>query len=369
MKKILLICFMFVVFITLAGCFNNDAIKPFGQKENMVLIANSLGETLSTFNSKDDLIENNISTLGQAPNQIVVRGSLAYVVNSLSNSIQIVDLSNFATVREISLGAGKNPMNIAILNKNKAYVTNFVTNTVDVINPSETDVSKQILKTIQLPLGADLSPNAGVTANAARPQGAIIKDNKLYVNLANLDTLTYGSGGPGFVCVIDTQTDAIVKEIQTSGTNANGMYSDEDNPHKIYVSCSGGWGMQDGTVEILDTVTDTISKSFRVAGGPGSMAVANGKIYAGDIYTGEIMVFDKDSNSSSPSINRIVIAETDYVNYIYTMISGIAVDTNGNLYAVEFNSDTLYVIDTATDSVKKGPIITGDGPQALAVIK
>ena len=369
MKKLLLTFMGIVLLFCLIGCGStniDNIVKLGGSDQFTLLIGNNLGETLGTLDLNGYQVQNNILTLGQSPNQIVVRNGLAYVVNSLSNSIQVINLLTSQTIREISLGTGKNPMNIAVLSDQKAYVTNFIANTVTVIDPSEDDTSKQILKTIALPSGADLPANQGVTTNAARPQGAVIKDDKLYVNLANLNTLTYMSGGPSYVCVIDTQDDAVIKKIETTGKNANGIYTDDNLPHKIYVSCTGTW-IGDGTIEVIDTATDTLSKSYLTGGAPGSLLVYNDKVYLGDLSTGQVSIFSKDTSEASPSISNIELVKTDFSKGVFGMIGGLAVDNDGKLFVTEFSSDSVYVVDTGTEKIVTGPITVGDGPQAVAI--
>ena len=364
MKNKILIIIM-ALFLLFSGCLGKNNLQLFGNGSGKLIIVNNLAETLGTFYIKNEAVNNNILTIGQSPNQIVIKNNLAYVVNSLSNSIQIIDLSNNSTIREISLGAGKNPMNIAIINSNKAYVTNFMANTIDVIDPSQSSTQNQIIKSISLSSGVNLPKDEGVTLNAARPQGAVIKNGKLYVCLANFSAEGYTAGGPGLVCVIDTTTDKILKIIQLNGRNANGIYTDDNLFNKIYVACTGTW-IGDGTIEVIDTSTDTLSKTYNTGGAPGSIIVHDDKVYVGDIGTGEVDIFNKDTNSSSPSINRIVLNQTIW-NENYGMIGGLALEKNGNLYITEFNSDKLYVLDTNIDEIKKGPYTVGDGPSAVAI--
>src|SRR3970040_3016477 len=97
-------------------------------------VVNGLAETLSKINLQTDSVTNHITTLGVAPNQVVVKGNRAYVVNSLSSNIQIIDLSADTTLGFISFGANRNPWAIAFLDSQIAFVTNFAANTLSKID-------------------------------------------------------------------------------------------------------------------------------------------------------------------------------------------------------------------------------------------
>jgi len=81
--------------------------------EPTAYVINTSGETLSKINLTTGVVDNDILTLGSDvycyPNQIVVRDTLAYVVNSGTHEIQIIDLKSEATVDFIDIGDGTNP--------------------------------------------------------------------------------------------------------------------------------------------------------------------------------------------------------------------------------------------------------------------
>lgn len=81
----------------------------FGALPKTLYVVNGLAETLSKINLENDSVTNHITTLGVAPNQVVVKGNRAYVINSLSSNIQIVDLTADTTLGFISIGANRNP--------------------------------------------------------------------------------------------------------------------------------------------------------------------------------------------------------------------------------------------------------------------
>ena len=89
-----------------------------------VYIINGLAETLSVFDIEQQTITNGVLTVGKWPNWIAVRGDRAYVVNSGDHTVQVIALDAMSSVGTIDVGEGANPMQIAFLSDQKAYVTN-----------------------------------------------------------------------------------------------------------------------------------------------------------------------------------------------------------------------------------------------------
>jgi len=177
------------------------------------IIAMGLGETLSRVDGSDYNVDENISFTGQSPNQIVVREAQFYVVNSLSHSIGVYDTGSYQKIREISVGAGRNPYFMAFRDNDHAYVTNFQTNTVSLINIS----SGSPVTEIHLPDSQELPHDDGITT-WARPGELTIVGETCYVACANLDDV-FAAGGPGVVCKINTSTQNLDGWFPSNGRN------------------------------------------------------------------------------------------------------------------------------------------------------
>ncbi|HDZ12560.1 MAG TPA: hypothetical protein ENH53_10100, partial [Bacteroidetes bacterium] len=66
-----------------------------------LFVLNGLGETVSKIGLTEDRIWNNLYTTGDVPNQIRVWGDSLYILNSVSSTLQIVNLSAGRQVAEI----------------------------------------------------------------------------------------------------------------------------------------------------------------------------------------------------------------------------------------------------------------------------
>jgi hypothetical protein len=154
-------------------------------------------------------------TIGQFGNHVLVEGSYAYVVNSGSGTLQILQASGgvdpvegveMTTVGEVQFGANSFPQ-VAVKVANKVYVTLLggfdaaasagqkvvdvdVTDPAHPVNGTGFDLTQLQLKTFTA--GASTFP---------RPQGITAKNGSLYVALNNSDGY-YTVAGPGYVAVI-----------------------------------------------------------------------------------------------------------------------------------------------------------------------
>jgi len=246
-------------------------------------VINATGETVSKINLETGVVTNDIVTIGSDilcyPNQIVVRDTLAYVIASGTDEIQIIDLNSETTVDFISLEPWSNPYWMVFLDDRFAYVTNWVTGTVakvDVINRTVVD---------EEPVGLS-------------PEGVIIRDFKLYIAITAFDQQTY-QFGQGQVVVFDTWGDTVLAALNV-GTNP--QYLAGDTLGRIHVVCTGDYWSSFGMIYIIDPGIDAVVDSFSVGGSPGNITigpdntayiaaggwVTNGHVYNYDATSGDI---------------------------------------------------------------------------------
>ena len=102
--------------------------------DKIAYVLNSSGETLSKINLTTGVVTNNIVIIGSDvqsyPNQIVVRDSLAYVIASGTDELQIINLKSESTVDYINTGAFSNPYWMAFYDSQYVFVTLMLTNEV-----------------------------------------------------------------------------------------------------------------------------------------------------------------------------------------------------------------------------------------------
>ncbi len=121
------------------------AISPNG---NFAYVTNSKSDNVSVIDTTTNTIVNTI-TVGDFPQGIAItpNGTLAYVANqgqsAFSNTISVINLTNNTLVDTITVGTG--PSYVAITpDGNYAYVTNVFTNNVSVINTNTNTVVNTI---------------------------------------------------------------------------------------------------------------------------------------------------------------------------------------------------------------------------------
>jgi len=363
---------MFLMILISSGCGSANVMEPGVVPDGTkVLVANSLGETMSrfTFNNGTYIAQNDIAPTGQAPNQILVRNGTGYVVNSMSNSILAFDLETLDVLFEASVGAGKSPFNMAFTTKDEIIVTNFAGNDCVIMNTSAGYTSDRVLATIPLPSSSDLPKDSGVQETKAFPEAVQVSGGMAYVSIANLDSSTFAAGGPGLVAIIDLSSNQLMSTFQTTGRDTVGLYINPYNPFEMYILSAGDMDTQtweyegNGRIDIFDLSSKGIKKSVDADGAPFEMVISPSGIgYITDGMEGKILTFDAiDYEMEQP----ITISEDSGKSYA----SGLALGSNYLLYALEFNNDELIVIDTQSSNEIVDRIKTGDGPDALVVLK
>ncbi|MDH3889836.1 MAG: hypothetical protein OEV49_02030 [candidate division Zixibacteria bacterium] len=218
-------------------------------------VINANGETLSRINLASTVVSNDLLPLGtdvlSYPNQIVVRDTLAFVVCSGTDEIQVIDLNRVATVDFISTGAASNPYWMAFLDNHTAYVTSFVNNSLIKLDMDSGSVVKE-------------------TDVGTSPEGVIIHDFKAYIAVTGFDpgTFLYGQGK---VAVYDTQSDEKLYDINVG---VNPQYLAVDALERIHVVCTGDYWSSFGVVYIIDPALDSVVDSVIIGGSPGQLSIS-----------------------------------------------------------------------------------------------
>jgi DNA-binding beta-propeller fold protein YncE len=181
---------------------------------------------------------------------------LVYVVNRMGgDNIQILDPDDgFSTVRQFSVGNGSNPTDIAFLSKTKAYVTRYNTTDLWIVDPS----TGTHLDTIDMSSFADAD-------GCPEMDQLCMFGNYLYVTIQRLDQNNYWVPvGTSYVAVIDVAADTLLdtdsltpglQPITLTGTNPFSELQPDHFSGRLFVSCVGYWGLQDGGVEAVNPET------------------------------------------------------------------------------------------------------------------
>jgi hypothetical protein len=215
---------------------------------------NTTGETLSKFKIPNGPVENDILTLGSDvfcfPNQITVRYKTAYVVNSGTHEIQIIDLKTEQTTGFIDMPPGSNPYWMEFYDTRNAYITLLANNSIAKVDMQE----KNVL--FEVPVGSG-------------PEGLAISRHKIFI--AN-SAYNFSTGGydPGTVTVYDPVTESVINTIPV---DLNPQMIAVDDSSFVHVVCTGDYGTNTGRINIIDPITETVVADFAIGGYPGQIAI------------------------------------------------------------------------------------------------
>ena len=228
------------------------------QQQRMAVVINGLNkfETLSVVNlDHPDLkkaVSADIAQLGVAPNDVQITGNLAYIVNTFSHHIQVINLKTGNSLGVISTGIGSEPEKIALLNNDRAYVTCGGTDEVVLIDLK----GKMVLQRIQ---------------TGSKPWGLTILNKKVYVaNSAAIWTGQEMKYGQSSVSVISTDTNQLITTIEVP-TNATEVTSDANNT--VLVVSTGDYSKVLGELTLIDSNKDNIKKKISLKSTPGAITV------------------------------------------------------------------------------------------------
>ncbi len=192
---------------------------------------------------------------------------LLYVVGrGGSNVIQILDPSDgYALVREFSIGSGRNPQDIALIDESIAYVSCY---------------DEAVLLKVDLDNGVVLETfsTASFADADGLPETAMMRfyDDQLFITCQLLDRgAWYAPTGPGKILVFDITTEqwvdmdaavAGVQPISLLGSNPNTdlvLDLEFGSDAKLLVGCVGNYGVTDGGIELVNLSTG-LSEGFAV---------------------------------------------------------------------------------------------------------
>jgi hypothetical protein len=357
--------FSLAVILGACGQSNDNPLQ-----DVLAVVVNSLGENLSLIApGKPPVVDKNAVAVGQAPNQVLIRGREALVLSSMTNSLEVIDVKTWEVVRQYSLGDGCSPYLMALTSTDTLLVTCWMSNTLLEVDPEADIAGSPVLQSLDLPGGSDLLPFDPQLPGEASPQGVVVVGHKAYITLSNLrydpDLQFMVPAGPGFVLVVDAAAWTADRLIELTKTNPAMIYQPNSGGKLLYVPCSGAF---DGTgvVEVIDTDSGTVADTVEVGGAPGRMWVdRDGIAWVGDQLDGQLLKFDTATKQVQ---DPVMLCPADYTNMIYDFIADVGADGRGNVYACCFATDAVHIFPKS-DPGSKQVVGVGDGPQAILVIQ
>ena len=273
-------------------------------------------------------------TNATADDTINVLKAYAYITNSDSNIVSVIDTETNTVTATVSGSALSNPAGVAVTpDGTKVYVTNSgPVGTVSVIDTATNNITAKI-NVGNSPWGVAVNP-AGTKSYVAHQGGS--KD--LYViNLTNNNSYDKVS----------------------VGTNPTGVVVTPDGT-KVYVTNTGSINKPGKSVHVINTTNNNVVSEVTVGTSPIGIAVnpAGTKAYVANSVSNSISVINTATNT--------VIITVPVIGYYP---KGVAVTPDGTkVYVTNYNSNDVSVIDTTIDKV----IDTMSGfsdPEGIAINK
>jgi len=328
------------------GCDETIVDPPIDNGVTTLYIMNGSAETLSKINMEDTTIVKDIITIGSTPSKLRIFEDKIYLVSSGDDNIKVVDPKDDTKILQtIGLDAGDNPWDIAFASKTKAYVSNFKTKSVSVIDLTSGTVIKKI----------DVGQS---------PEGIIYKDGKIYV--ANTGYVAFGQPyAQSSVSVINTTTDKVISTISTFINSQDLTFAPDG---KLHVISTGDYATKFGKVAIVDVNSAALVDSVILGGSPGDIEITkDGIAYCsawGDATNGFLYSYN--------TANKTVTNNSDNPIKVGPNLSGLTYDANENVlwipYMKEWAGDGfVQKFDVKTNSVTWTSDVVGNGTSAIAV--
>ncbi len=286
----------------------------------------------------------------------------AYIANYGSNTVSVINTTTNSVVATIPVGDG--PESVSVNSDgSRVYVGNGVSNSISVI-----DASNTVDATIPVggyPYGVFVSNDKSKVYVTLAGLGLIrVIDVSLYYYYVsatiNVGTETDGiTGGlDGSIIYVTNPSSNSVSVINTSSNTVVATIPVGNSPKGLCVSVDGSKlfvsNYNSNTVSVIDIVSNTVSETIPVGDHPRGICTSpdGSKVYVGNQFSGDISIINVVSNS--------VEATIPLGNYPM----GISMHPNGNkLYVANF-SGSVSVLNTTTNMVTNN-VSVGNEPRSF----
>jgi len=306
-----------------------------------LVVIGSLSEDWTAVTTRNGLHRVGSGLVGRAPNDVDHIAGLLYVLNSLDNSVQILDPATGATVGCIALGAGASPWELRADpdRDDRAYVTTFLSGEVLELDLAARRVLRRVM------VGAGL-------------EGLLVTKTRIVATLTGFAG-SEGVFGQGQVIVLDKGT---LNEVGRLPVPMNPQYLLRAPDGTIHAICTGNFGNPPpavyGAVVRLEPDLTAVRDTLQLGGSPfRAEADTNGTVLVAAFYGG-LMAYDATGFRVLHDADSPIEASPGYA--AVTVVGDRA-------YAVNFDLDALVVIDVGTLAVV-GDLLVGDGPAALVFV-
>ena len=256
--------------------------QPFGvtvsPTGSFVYISDSPENEVSVISTATNTVVNTIPSNGSIPRGMCVSpdGRSLYVVNEISGNVAVINTASGALITSVNVGIS--PYDVCVsLDGSRIYVTNQGSNSVSIINT----ISNTVINTLpvgQNPNGIAISPDGSQVYVTNGPASsisvintttnivtAISGDIDLQVAIVISPNGNYAyvsNGDSGSVSVFDIKAQKVISTIQIPGASGPFGISINSDGSEVYVA------NQQGTVSVINTITNTITSTINVGLGP-----------------------------------------------------------------------------------------------------
>ena len=286
-------------------------------------ITNSGSNTVSVIDTATNEVVTNVS-VGDYPDGVAVTpdGTRVYVANEFGKTVSVIDTATNTIAATVNID---HPGGVAVTpDGSKVYVANFNSSNVSVINTTNNSVETTVPVLLPTPTGIAITPDG----------------KKVYV--------AHQFGG---ISVIDTTTNTVTG-IDTEGTGGLTGLAVTPDGKNLYVAAGFT-----GVIDVINTTSNNVTILEGFFWDPFGLAVTpdGTKVYVTEIGRNNVAVIDTDTN-------KVVTNVT-----VGVQPKGVAVTPDGTrIYVANNDNNTVSVIDTATNTVT-ATVNVGDQPVAFGL--
>jgi len=354
-----LLLFACLITFPLLSCYQEKSGSAAETTKSSVVVGCGLSETLSLLRIKDNdqfSVDNDVQQTCQAISKMIEKGDKIFGLCSLSNSIIVYKKSDLKIITEYALGNGKNPISFCFDSSDRVWVSNFISETVEVYKIREDDL--KLVKTFDL---------SGVFSNSSsRPSGIGCSPSGVFAVLENLDD-DFLPAGNSAIAVFNPAELKLAGTFEISGKDAIAAEFRE-NDGFVYVTCAGDyeWGTGfkgNGRLVAFDPQEKREAWAIDISGAPFELEIWKNFAIMGNGKEGKILLADLEKQTELPPID---IRQSDSTGLSY--VSALETTSSDLLVAAEFNQDRLFVFDL-NGFEKLQDFSVCDGPDALVSVE
>jgi YVTN family beta-propeller protein len=295
---------------------------------------------------------------------LIVNAQTAYITNFGTNTVSVINVATNTVIDSVVVG--NSPYGVCVHpDGSKVYIANSGNKTISVINTATNTVTATITVG-DTPSGIAISPDGSkvYVVNHASNTVNIINTTTNAVT----DTISVGSGPLG-ICVspdgnllyVSNENNNSITKINTI-TTASYTFGVGGNPMGICLSPDGSTiyvaNNYSNSISTISTSTNAVLATITGCNSPRGVSVSpdGKKIYVTDnLSTGRINIINTATNTISATI---LVGSNPF---------GISVSPDGSkVYVANYGANTVSVIDTATNTVSSTIAVgNSSGPTAF----